>query len=434
MGGSGKTDRLSGNNTHHWLGIVIPGDRSDRIARSACSAALSFALADDYTAAAMNIPFFDIETLRSRQGKKWRRYDHDVLPAWVADMDFPIAEPIKEVVYKALEHSDFGYPHLPTAESLAELYCERVERLYGWRVVPERIELVTDVVQGIYLLLDRFSSPGAGALILTPIYPPFLASARRMDRTILNSDLIADGGTWHMDFDHIRAQAARGARYLMLCNPHNPTGRVFTRAELQALAEIALEFDLMVISDEIHADLVFPGHRHIPFATLDEKVAKRTVTLTSASKAFNIAGLRSAIAVFGDEALQKEFNAPDPHLRGAVNTFGVACTYAAWSQGDEWLAHVLEVLRHNRDLIGEHLRRNAPEIAYTPPQATYLAWLDCRDLRLQTDPFTHFLERAKVAFNDGLDFGEAGRGFVRLNFATSPEVLTQVLDRMVESL
>ncbi len=395
---------------------------------------MSLVHGDDYTPAAMNIPFFDIDTLRGRNGKKWRNYGPDVLPAWVADMDFPIADPIKAVVYEALENSDFGYPHLPSTESLAELYCARAKRLYGWEIQPQQIEVVTDVVQAIYLLLDRCSSPGAGALILTPIYPPFLSSVRNMSRTILEADLIPDGKTWHLDLDRIREQAAQGARYLLLCNPHNPTGRVFTRTELQSLAEVALEFDLLVVSDEIHADLVYRGHRHIPFATLDESIAKRTVTLSSASKAFNIAGLRSAIAVFGDEALQKTFNFPDPHLRGAVNTFGIACTYAAWAQGDEWLDKILEVLAGNRDLITTHLDRHAPQITYMPPQATYLAWLDCRELPLADDPFTYFLEHAKVAFNNGLDFGEAGRGHVRLNFATSPEVLTQALKQMTASL
>jgi cysteine-S-conjugate beta-lyase len=242
------------------------------------------------------------------------------------------------------------------------------------------------------------------------------------------------GASYRVDLERLRAELHPRTRMLLLCNPHNPTGQVLAREELEALARIALERDLVVVSDEIHSDLVFRGARHVPFAALGPEVAERTITLTSATKAFNIAGLRVAIAAFGSAALQQRFDSIHPHVRGGLNTVGLAATRVAWLECQSWLDRVLAYLESNRDFVAAHVQRHWPQIGHVAPQATYLSWLDCRALRLEPNPYRFFLDRGRVALSDGARFGESGQGFVRLNFATSRAILTQVLERMGKAI
>jgi cystathionine beta-lyase len=220
----------------------------------------------------------------------------------------------------------------------------------------------------------------------------------------------------------------------LLCNPQNPTGRVFTRAELERLAQIAIERDLIVISDEVHGDLVFPGHHHIPIASLGPEIEARTITLTSATKAFNMAGLRCGVAVFGSDALKKRFQVLPSHLRGGLGSFGLVASEIAWTSAQPWLDEVLAYLDGNRAYLAGFVKERLPGITHVSPEATYLAWLDCRALALPQDPFTFFLEHARVALSDGRKTGPGGEGFVRLNFATSRPILSQILERVEKSL
>jgi cystathionine beta-lyase len=236
-----------------------------------------------------------------------------------------------------------------------------------------------------------------------------------------------------LDLEDLRAKAKQ-AKLLLLCNPHNPTGRVFRRDELEALAAIAREHELFVISDEIHADLVFAPGRHIAFASLSADAASRTITLYAASKAFNIAGLRCAVAIFGTPELKKRFNAFPRHLRGGLNGPGILATEAAWLHGDPWLADVLAYLRANRDFVADFVKRELPGVVHHAPEATYLAWLDCRALRLAPTPHEFFLKQAKVALSEGPNFGPPGEGFVRLNFATSRAILERALTHMAKAV
>jgi cystathionine beta-lyase len=275
-------------------------------------------------------------------------------------------------------------------------------------------------------------SPGDGVIVQTPIYPPFLEAVRTTGRALVENRLLSTGKRlpgWEIDLDGFRDGAKR-ARVFLLCNPHNPTGRVFTRAELEAMAEIAIERDLVVFADEIHQDLLFPGHRHVPFASLGDEVARRTVTFTSATKSWNIAGLCCAVAHFGPDAPLAAVDAFPPHYLGRVSIAGIEATAAAWREGDAWLAELLVYLEGNRDRLATFLRDRMPGVVHVPPEATFLAWLDCRALDLPGGPHAFFLERARVGLSDGPDFGEAGRGFVRLNFATSRAILDAVLERM----
>jgi cysteine-S-conjugate beta-lyase len=376
----------------------------------------------------------ELARLYRRHGEKWAVYPDDVLPAWVAEMDFPLAAPVRRVVQEALDRDDLGYPLYPRPSALPGVFAERMEQRFGWRVDPSRIELLTDVVQGIYVALLQFSAPGGGVVVQTPVYPPFLQAVAETGRRLVENPLRQGPERFEMDVEGLRLAVDADTRVLLLCNPQNPTGRVFERAELEAVAELAVERELVVVSDEIHADLVYPGRRHIPFASLGPGAEARTITLTSATKAFNIPGLRCAVAAFGSAELRRRFNALPRHVRGGLGSLGIEATEAAWREGQPWLDRVLAYLDENRRLLGRFLADELPDVRCHLPEASYLAWLDCRALGLEPGPYEFFLERARVGLSEGPRFGAPGEGFVRLNFATSRALLSQILERMVKAL
>lgn len=377
----------------------------------------------------------DVELLASRKSEKWHEHPPDVLPAWVAEMDFPLAEPIRRVLQQAIDRWDVGYPVEPRQTGLCEAFAERMDSHFGWRVDPKRVEIITEVVQGLYVALEAYASPGEGALVQTPIYPPFLSAVEETGRRLVEGRLVSGSDGWEIDFDALGSCVDGTTRVLMLCNPHNPTGRVYTRRELEGLAELALANDLVVVSDEIHCDLVYGGRRHIPFATLSPEIGARTVTLNSASKSFNIAGLRCAVAHFGSADLQRRFTDRFPrHVRGGLGILGLYASIAAWREAQDWLDAVVSHLEANRNAAVATLAARIPAIRCHPPEGTYLAWLDCSALRLPGSPATHFLEHGRVALSDGRHFGAGWEQHVRLNFATSREILDQVLQRMVDAL
>ncbi len=376
----------------------------------------------------------EIANLRRRRGEKWSQYSPEVLPAWVADMDFSVCAPIQQLLDETIAIGDIGYPREDNPQELAAIFAQRMQRKFDWEIDPERVEVLTDVVQGLYLSLLAFSERGQGAIVQTPVYPPFLHAVPDTGRHLVANPLVSTTGRYGIDFDQLRGQIDRDTRLLLFCNPQNPTGRVFTRAELETLSDIVLEHDLIVCSDEIHADLIYPGAEHIPFATVSPEMASRTVTLTSATKAFNIAGLRCAVAVFGSGSLQTRFNEIPAHARGGISSLGLAATAIAWSEGQAWLDETVAYLDDNRKFVANFLRDHLPDTKHRTPEATYLAWVDCRDLDLSPDPYSFFLERACVALSDGRAFGPDGDGFVRINFATSRAILTQVLERMANAV
>jgi cystathionine beta-lyase len=296
--------------------------------------------------------------------------------------------------------------------------------------------VIGDVVQGIYVAVSQLSAAGEGVVVQTPIYPPFLEAVAETGRRLVENPLVcgAAGARFEIDFELLRSRIDATTRILLLCNPHNPTGRVLERRELEGLAELALAQGLVVVADEIHADLVYPGQRHVPFASLSPEVEERTVTLTSATKAFNIPGLRCALAHFGSRALQHRFLALPRSLRGGLGALGQAATLAAWRVGQPWLDAVLAYLAGNRHLVARFVADRLPGVGHVPPEASYLAWLDCRALRLEPTPERFFLSQAKVALSAGERFGEPGIGWVRLNFATSRAILGEILERMAKAL
>jgi cystathionine beta-lyase len=379
-----------------------------------------------------------IETMRRRRGVKWHRYGVDVLPAWIADMDFAVAEPVQRAVARLVEDGDYGYADRSAADGLEVAFAHRMRDRFGWEPDPDRVVAVADLVQAIVASVVAFSGPGDGVVVQTPIYPPFLDAIAGSGRRCVADRLVDDGRRLVVDPETLRAAVDRdgGARLVLLCNPHNPTGRAFERAELEALAELAVERDLVIVADEVHCDLVYPGAQHVPLATLGEDVAARTVTINSASKSFNIPGLRCGVMHFGSEALLERFRQAFPdRLLGRVGVTGVDATVAAWREAQPWLDAVMEVLLANRDRVAAWAAAQAPAIGHHPPEATYLAWLDCRDLPEDgMAPQEFFLERARVALHPGADFGPGGETCVRLNFATSPAILEEVLGRMGEAI
>jgi cystathionine beta-lyase len=381
-------------------------------------------------------PSFDAlsePVLRARSGEKWHLYGPDALALWVADMDFDAPAPVRRCLARALAVGDLGYPQYAPMTRLPDLAVARMQRRFGYAVPRAQVELVSEVVQAMHVSLVQLTRPGDGVITQTPIYPPFLGVIAEHGRTLLANEMRRSERGYGLDLDDLRAKAKR-ARLLLLCNPHNPTGRAFRREELEAVAAIAREHDLTVVSDEIHADLVFAPHRHVPFASLSDDAAARTITLYAASKAFNIAGLRCAVAIFGTPELKKRFNGFQRHLRGGLNAPGILATEAAWTHGDPWLADCLAYLRANRDFVADFVARELPGVVHFAPEATYLAWLDCRALELAPSPHEFFLKRALVALSEGPNFGPPGEGFVRLNFATSRAILARALEQMAKAV
>jgi cystathionine beta-lyase len=408
-------------------GAQRPGETELRETLDAAEAAMRNPVAD--------LDGLDVRVLQSRVTEKWNTYPEAELNAWVAEMDYPLARPIQQVLQTAVDRSDAGYPIAPNETGLREVFAERMAERFDWQIDPRRVEILTDVVQGMYVSLEAYSRPGEGVVVQTPIYPPFLQSVRETERTLVENELVATTNGYAIDFDQLAKAADARTRVVLLCHPHNPTGRVFTRRELERLAELACERDWIVVTNEIHQDLVYAPARHIPFATLSEEVAARSVTITSATKAFNIPGLRTAVAHFGSPGLHQRFNRAFPrHVRGGIGTLGLYCTIAAWRHSQPWLDQVHAYLDANRQFLRAYLTEHMPEVVHNSPEATYLAWLDCRALELAPSPAAFFLKQAGVALSDGQNFGAQFKGFARLNFATSRDILTQILDRMKGAL
>jgi cystathionine beta-lyase len=372
-----------------------------------------------------------IEHLRAQSGIKWTRFGPDVLPAWVADMDIRPPDCVTHTIGDIIDRADFGY-NLSAVERLPETFAQWQLEKHGWTLDPGLVRRFCDVLHAIDVALWLHTEPGDGIVLLTPIYPPFLKAIDNAGRRLVDVPLDPDG--WRLNPDRLRDAIDDRTRAILTCNPHNPTGRVFDTDELEALAEIAVEHDLLVISDEVWADLVYPGATHRPLATISDEIAARTVTITSASKAFNLAGLRCAVAHVGHSGVAKALDALPPHLLGAVSTPGAEAALAAWTGGAGWLGSLREHLLARRDQLAARLASDMPDVGFQLPEATYLAWLDLRAHGLGDDPSERLREEARVAVSAGPDFGVHGHGFARLNYATSASILDEIVDRLADSL
>src|SRR5437763_8419519 len=350
-------------------------------------------------------------------------------------MEFAVAEPVQQAIKAIVDRGDYSYALRQGESRIQEAFAERMASRFGWTLDPESVLPVADLVQAMTACLLAFSEEKEGVVVQTPVYPPFLSTIENTRRRRDPAPLLDTGRRLVCDLDTLPGCGDAATRVVMVCNPHNPSGRVLERRELEAIGELALERDLVILSDEIHCDLVYPGAAHLPMATLSPEIAARTVTLNSATKSFNIPGLRCGVMHFGSEALLDRFRARVPErILGAFNAVGHDATVAAWRNGQPWLEAVMKVLLANRDRVERWVIDRAPGIRHHRPEATYLAWLDCRGLGLPAPPQEFFLERARVAMNAGRDFGPEGESCVRLNFATSPDILEEILGRLAAAL
>jgi len=379
---------------------------------------------------------YDFDRIVERRGSdsaKWGRYDEDVLPLWVADMDFTSPEPVIRALHERVDHGVFGYGLEPP--EFREVVVARLQRLYGWQVSPEALLFLPGVVTGFNLACRALASPGGGVLVQTPVYPPFLRVHTNAGLTLDEMELTCQpDGRYTVDWDAFEAAITGRTRVFLLCNPHNPVGRVFTRAELARMAEICLRHDVDICSDEIHCDLVFSESRHLPIASLDAEIADRTVTLMAPSKTYNIAGLKCSVAIVPNAELREKLEATKGGLVPGVSVSGYAAGLAAYRDGGPWLEAVMRYLQANRDFLFEVVKAQLPGIEMGKPEGTYLAWLDCRGSAIAGNPCEFFLQRARVALGDGKAFGQGGEGFVRLNFGCPRAMLAEALDRMREAL
>jgi cysteine-S-conjugate beta-lyase len=375
-----------------------------------------------------------LDVLLDHGGSKWA-VPQNVLAASVAQMDFALAEPIRRGLLELTASSGLGYAPIEEVFAIRDLFAARMLERYGWTVEPGRVEVIGDVLQGVALVLRTLLSDGEGVVTQTPLYPNLLKLVRESKRELIENELVQDDhGQYHLDPETLRWSIGPSTRAILICNPQNPTGRAYRRDELEELAKIAEEHDLLIISDEIHADLVYPGHTHLPISSLSNEVAARTITVASASKGFNLSGLRCAVIAFGSKALHDRFRSLPRALRGGADRPGLRATAIAWRTCGAWLAELLAYLDGNRRRVHEVVTGAMPKGRHVLPEATYLAWIDCRDLRCPARPYDWFLENALVALGNGDLFGSGGRGFVRLNFATSRALLDDILERMVESI
>jgi cystathionine beta-lyase len=370
---------------------------------------------------------------RNSDSIKWNYYDQDVLPLWVADMDFVSPEPVVQALTQRARHAVFGYPK--EREALKDAIRQRQLDQYGWQVPPEAVVLTPGVVTGFHVACHMLTPGQDGVLIQTPVYPPILNawSVNYLLNHHMQLTRMPDG-SYAIDWEAFEATISPQTRLFILCNPHNPIGRVFRRDELERMAEICLRHDILICSDEIHQDLLFPGSRHIPIASLDPEIARRTITLVAPSKTFNIAGLHCSAAIVPDASLRERFLNARKGLVGWIDVMSMTAALAAYQEGQEWLDQVLGYLNANREFLYDAVCKKFAGISMAMPEGTYLAWLDCRAAGIPGNPSQFFLEQARVGLNDGIDFGPGGEGFVRLNFGSPRRMLEEALDRMHTAL
>lgn len=377
---------------------------------------------------------------RQSESYKWREFPEDVIPLFVADMDFRSPEPVARALREYVDAGVFGYPrglHSTDRAQLVELttlVTERMRDRYGWSLDRDAVVPVPGAVAALNIACHSVLTGDApvarrSVLVTTPVYPQILNAPLKAGLTREESPLCPDAdGRYALDWDSFEAGVRRAGLFI-LCNPHNPVGRVFDRVELERMADLCLSAGTIICSDEIHSDLLFDGRRHVPIASLDPAIARQTITIVGPSKTFNLAGLQCAFAIIPDPALRRRYVRFRNSVVAWVNAPGLIGAEAAYRHGEPWLRELLAYLQGNRDFVVDFVRRELPGVRVTAPEATYLAWLDCRALGLE-HPFQFFLEEARVALSDGRDFGPGGAGFVRLNFACPRRLLEEALGRM----
>ncbi|WP_029261757.1 MULTISPECIES: MalY/PatB family protein [unclassified Microbacterium] len=377
----------------------------------------------------LQVKALPLAELRERSSEKWREYPDDVLPLFVAETDFPLAPAISDALRRAVEIGDTGY--VASRTPLAESFAAFANRRYGWEPDPARMRSTADVSMGIVEILRRVTQPGERVVVTPPVYPPFYDLVAEAGAEVERVPLRDTGTRWELDLDGIRAAFDDGATAILLCNPHNPTGTVHDRDSLAALADLADEFGAAVVSDEIHAPLAQPGTGFTPFLAVSDAARRVGYAVVSASKAFNLAGLKCALMVTADDATSEVVRGLPVEVEWRTGQFGLLAAVAAFSEeSDPWLDGLLRTLDENRVLLEDLLAAHLPGARYRIPDAGYLAWIDLTALDWGDNPARRILRDAKVALHFGPAFGAEGAGHVRLNFGTSPEIITEAIERI----
>ncbi len=379
---------------------------------------------------------YDFDTIIDRRHSdslKYRICEKEQLPMWVADMDFRSPEVVIKALHERVNHGIFGYGMLP--EKSKEAVISWLSSRHSWNITPDDIIFVPGVVAGFNLASHAVTRSGDGVVLQTPAYGPFFSVASNANLTQQEMELSqGPDGQYFIDYDALEWCLTARSRIFMLCNPQNPTGRVFSLEELQKIAEICLRHDIIICSDEIHNDLVFPGRKHIPIASISPEITSKTITLIAPSKTFNIAGLDASVAIITNKELRNQFESARKGLLGGVNILGLHAARAAYQHGESWLEALLIYLQANRDFTIEFIKNEIPGIKIVKPEGTYLAWLDCRKAGIEGKPGEFFKREVGVIVNEGTWFGKGGEGFVRLNFACPRAILEIGLHKMKDAL
>jgi cystathionine beta-lyase len=367
---------------------------------------------------------------------KWTRYPSDTLPMWIADMDFAAPPPLLNALHKLVDHGDLGYQY--PSRTLHQIIARRMEHLYNWKISPEMIVTIPGVNSGYNVAARAFCTYRRGYLIQTPVYNEFHETQKKTGAPQVEAPLVKkiNGNKlrYEINFD-VFQRAVKRVNMFLLCNPHNPVGTIYSRTELKRMAEVCLEHDVLIVSDEIHSELLLGEGQFRPIASLGARIANRTITLISASKAFNVPGLFCAFAIIPDPDLRKRYLDTVYRMGLHVTSPGmIAASVAYAGRCDAWLGALRKYLTANRDFLVDYVTTHLPSVRITIPDATYLAWLDCSELKLEPSPYEFFLKQTHVALSDGGRFGKGSEQFVRLNFGTSRKILKQGLDRMRKAL
>lgn len=375
--------------------------------------------------------------LQTHRSEKWRAFPHEILPLPVAEMDFPVAQPIRDVLTEMITTSDMGY--LGSIPEMGTSFAGFAQRRWHWSVEPSFVRVATDVGVAVVELLRVFTKPGEKVLISSPIYQNFYTwinetSIEMVDVPFLKDAQAVDGTGWSHDWPGIEKAYQAGIKVHLLCSPHNPLGKVYAPEDLLKIVALAKQYNVVVISDEIHAPLTFNEQPFTPFLALGDDAAAVGVAVTAASKGWNIAGLKCAIIISQSQEMHERLDQLPPAMHYRASLLGAFATVAAFEKGEEWLDSVLEILDQNRKLVADLIASKMPAIGYAIPHCSYLAWLDMSKLNLGEDPGAALIERAQVALNSGQIYGALGKDYVRLNFATSPEIITEAFERMSCSL
>ena len=378
----------------------------------------------------------NLAELHTHRSEKWRGFPQDVLPLPVAEMDFPVAEPIKAILTEMVAHSDLGY--LGPIPELGLGFKKFAAERWNWNVDDKQVRAATDVGVAVVEILRVFTSPGDSILISSPVYHNFYTWIKETHLNLVDAPFERTGdeatNPWVINWAAIEAAYAAGIKVHLLCSPHNPLGFIYSKQDLLKIVALAKKHNVLVISDEIHAPLTFPGETFIPILTLGSDAESVSVCVTAASKGWNIAGLKCAIIISQNEEMNSKLANLAPAMHYRASLLGGFATAVAFAEGGVWLDTVLAQLDHNRHLIKKLLAEKLPTVRYHIPQNSYLAWIDVESLNLGEDPSLALVEKAKVAFNSGHTFGKQCDQYVRLNFATSPEIITEAIDRIARSL